>query len=182
MKKWIFAIVAMISVIFASCLFVFSDATKADDTTAKLNLATLGSYKLDSRLFETHSIEQSDLSTSKMESYDGLLITADYIHEVDQKRLKEEIRDSKLPVLFADFMDKSSVAFSSTELSLQEIEMLDKGEVQMIYTLPSGELATYGIFDTDRTSLKQLSKAISKVTKVKDLKEWEIETASMLVN
>ncbi|AQY49821.1 hypothetical protein PWEIH_04566 [Listeria weihenstephanensis FSL R9-0317] len=175
MKKWITAVVG---IIFVGCLVLFSDRTKADDETTKLNIGVLGSYALDPKLFEMHRIEENGLSSR---NFDAILVTKDYINDADQESLKAQLRAVKLPILFADFGDKSSLAFMNTELHLADIEMLGKAEIQMFYVAPNGEHATYGIFETDEVSVKQLNQAVELVPRVKNLKEWEVEMASMAV-
>ncbi|MBC1936063.1 hypothetical protein HCA69_06765 [Listeria grandensis] len=173
MKKWYVILIAAFSVVFVMCLFVFSDTPKAEDTTARLNVASLGSYELDTNHFHMENVEGKDVRLGKLRSYDALLITKDYIYQTDQKALKKKLNKVDIPLLFADFEEESSIAFLTTELPLSEAKMAGKGTIQMAFTLPNHELATFSIFDTSRESLDQLNKAIQLVQRVKNLEEWE---------
>ncbi|MDT0110737.1 hypothetical protein QJV45_09685 [Listeria booriae] len=165
MKKWLFASVSIAVIVLA--IFMFSDKTKANDT-ANLNIGTMGAYEINSDLFTLHKINKKNMS-----SYDALLITKDYINDSSQNELRTELNKSKLPLLFVDFEDESALAFLTTELPLKDIEMVGKGEIQMVYTLPNGEHATFALFDQDESSLQKLDKAINLVQKVSSLEEWE---------
>ncbi|MBC1604438.1 hypothetical protein HCJ39_06900 [Listeria rocourtiae] len=176
MKKWYVIFIAAFSVVFVTCFFVFTDASKAEDTTARLNVASLGSYELDTKQVHMAPTESKDVTMDKLQSYDALLMTKDYIYQTDQKALKQKLHKLELPLLFADFEEESSLAFFTTELELSEVKMAGKGTIQMVFTLPSHELATFSIFDTSKKSLDQLHKAIDLVQRVKNLEEWEVKS------
>lgn len=177
MKKGYAILIAACSVVLVTCLFIFSDTSKAEDTTARLHVASLGSYdELDTRHFRVEKVASKDLKVDALDRFDALLVTKDYIQQTDQPALKKKLNTLDKPLLFADFEEESSIAFLTTELPLSDATMAGKGIIQLVFTLPSHENATFSIFDTSKKSLDQLHKAIELVQRVKNLEEWEAES------
>ncbi|MBC1513020.1 hypothetical protein [Listeria booriae] len=145
MKRSIF-MVALMAIILTAC---------APTETGTPRIASLGSHQ------DVPTTEMQDISADDyLKQYDALLITKDYIETSDQQ-LKKQLNKLDMPILFSDFDAKSAPAFLTTDLPLADIDMPERGEIQMMHK----GAAVFAILDTSKEALHELYEKIAGISK-----------------
>ncbi|MBC2245607.1 hypothetical protein HCB25_16200 [Listeria booriae] len=145
MKRSIF-MVALMAIILTAC---------APTETGTPRIASLGSHQ------DVPTTEIQDVGADDLKQYDALLITKDYIEMSDQEQLKKQLKKLDMPILFSDFDAKSAPAFLTTDLPLADIDMPERGEIQMMHK----GAAVFAIPDTSKDALHELYEKIARISK-----------------